>query len=136
TITFFERDASMRACAGNPSCFAASVREHAPNVDLILLASVRRIQGGFIVGLRLIDVGSGMDLGIGGGRLEQGASIAGALESEIPKLFPRAEFGPLPSLAIESDPSGADASIEGKRCRSPCTLSELSPGAHKVEVLK
>ena len=136
-IGLAEREAAIRECAGQGDCFARKVRAAATTqVDLLLTASIDRLDEGLLLGLRLVDIESGQQIGASGDEVPVGMSVLGAMERQLADVFPSDVWGQVADLRIETDPSNAEVSVAGRSCASPCELTRLFPGTYEVAAKK
>jgi hypothetical protein len=131
-----ERDAAIRDCAGNAACFASKVRAQAASIGLLLTVSVDRLDEGLLLGFRLVDVRSEEQIGASGDEIPVGMSLVGALEQQLPEVFPRSIWDQIAAVSIETEPANAEVTVAGRSCVSPCELARLVPGVHEVTVRK
>jgi hypothetical protein len=131
-----EREAAIRDCAGRGACFASRVRASASNVGLLLTISIDRLDEGLLLGLRLVDVRSEREIGASGDELPVGMSLSGALEQQLPEVFPRSIWDQVAALVVTTEPSNAEVSIAGRSCASPCELARLMPGTYELTARK
>ena len=136
-IAVGQREEAIRDCAGDASCFARKVRENASmEVDLLLTASVDRLDDGLLLGLRLVEIGGGQELGAAGDEIPVGMSMAGAMEGQMPSVFPGSVWGQIAGVDITTTPEKAEVTIAGRSCVSPCQLRRLIPGTYEVSIKK
>lgn len=130
------REAAVRDCAGKAACFAQRVRGGEAN--LLLTVSVDRIDedGGLLLGLRLVDIETEQQIGATGDEIPAGMSMRGAMEQQLPDVFPPTVWNQIGVLVVETNPSTAEVSVAGRSCVSPCTLERLVPGTYEVSVRK
>ncbi len=131
-----EREAAIRECAGRGACFASRVRASASNVGLLLTISIDRLDEGLLLGLRLVDVRSEREIGASGDELPVGMSLSGALEQQLPEVFPQTIWDQVAAMVVTTEPSNAEVSIAGRSCASPCELSRLMPGTYELTARK
>lgn len=132
-----EREAAIRECAGKAACFARKVRTNATTqVDLLLTASVDRLDEGTLIGFRLVDVGSAQEIGAAGDEVPVGMSMLGAMERQLPEVFPKSVWGQIANLEIATTPEGAEVNAAGRSCVSPCELTRLPPGTYAISIRK
>jgi hypothetical protein len=137
-ISLDERAAVVRECAGRGACFAHKVRESASasNVGLLLTVSADRLEDGFLLGFRLVDVETSKDIGAAGDEVPTGMSMLGAMEQQLPSVFPSSVWGQIATVQVESTPTNAEVTVGGRSCVSPCELTRMMPGAYDVTVKK
>lgn len=135
-IGITEREAAIRDCAGNAKCFARRVRDTASNVNLLLTVSVDRLDDGYLLGFRLVDVATEQDLGAAGDEIPTGMSMLGAMEQQLPTVFPASVWDQIGALEIDSQPTAAEVTAAGRSCVSPCQLTRLTPGSYEVTIKK
>lgn len=135
-IGFEERDAAIRECAGDAACFVGRVRAARDEVDLLLAVSVARSGSELLVGLRLIDTRRGRQIGATGDDVPAGISLDEVLERRLADIVPDSVWDQVASLRVASDPSGAEALVDGRTCVTPCTLGRLAPGTYELLVRK
>lgn len=137
-ISLDERAAAIRQCAGRGACFAERVRSSASasNVGLLLTVSADRLDEGYLLGFRLVDVETAKDIGAAGDEVPVGMSLLGAMEQQLPGVFPKEIWGQVATVQIDSDPPNAEVTIAGRSCVSPCELTRLPPGDYEVTVRK
>jgi hypothetical protein len=137
-ISLDERAAAIRQCAGRGACFAERVRSSASasNVGLLLTVSADRLDEGYLLGFRLVDVETAKDIGAAGDEVPTGMSLLGAMEQQIPGVFPKELWGQVSSVQIDSDPPNAEVTIGGRSCVSPCEMTRMPPGEYEVTVRK
>lgn len=130
------RDAAVRECAGKADCFAQKVRGGSAN--LLLTVSVDRIgeDQGLLLGLRLVDIESEQQIGAAGDEVPAGMSLLGAMEQQLPDVFPRSVWNQIGVLVVKTNPSNAEVTIAGRSCASPCELKRLVPGTYEASVRK
>lgn len=132
-----EREAAIRECAGKAACFAQKVRANATTqVDLLLTVSVDRLDEGTLVGFRLVDVGSEQEIGAAGDEVPVGMSMLGAMERQLPDVFPKSVWGQIANLEVGTTPEGAEVNAAGRSCVSPCALTRLPPGTYVISIKK
>lgn len=133
-----ERAAVIRECAGRGACFAHKIREStsAANVGLLLTVSADRLDEGFLLGFRLVDVETSRDVGAAGDEVPMGMSMLGAMEQQLPGVFPASIWGQIGVVQVGSTPEGAEVSVGGRSCVSPCELTRMLPGTYEVTVRK
>ncbi len=135
------RDAAIRQCAGDGSCFATKVREAGVAVDWLLLVSADRLGEGVLLGLRLVDLrlaasGQPPNLAAVGEQLPEGTSLLRAIKDYLEQVFPRDVWGEVASLKIEVEQPGAEVVVGPKTCVSPCNFDRLAPGEYDLVVRK
>lgn len=137
-ISLDERAQAVRRCAGRGACFADTVRssESASNVGLLLTVSADRLDEGYLLGFRLVDVETSKEIGAAGDEVPTGMSLLGAMEQQLPGVFPKEIWGQIAGVAIESDPPNAEVTVGPRSCVSPCELSRLAPGEYDIVVRK
>lgn len=135
-IGLAEREAAIRNCAGSGKCFARKVRAGASSIGLLLTVAADRLDEGFLLGFRLVDVDTEEDLGSGGDEIPVGMSMQGAMEQQLPRVFPATIWGQVAALSIETEPPSAEVSLAGRSCVSPCEMTRISPGTHEIIVKK
>lgn len=132
-----EREAAIRECAGKAACFASKVRANATTqVDLLLTVSLDRIDEGTLLGFRLVDVGSEEEIGTAGNEVPAGMSLLGAMERQLPEVFPRSVWGQISNLTVNTQPEGAEVTVAGRSCVSPCELTRIVPGTYDIAIKK
>ncbi len=132
-----EREAAIRECAGKAACFASKVRANATTqVDLLLTVSLDRLDEGTLLGFRLVDVGSEEEIGTAGDEVPVGMSMLGAMERQLPDVFPKSVWGQISNLTITTQPDGAEVTVAGRSCVSPCELTRIVPGKYEVTIKK
>ncbi len=132
-----EREAAIRECAGKAACFAQKVRANATTqVDLLLTVSLDRLDEGTLLGFRLVDVGSEEEIGAAGDEVPVGMSMLGAMERQLPEVFPKTVWGQISNLTITTQPDGAEVTVAGRSCVSPCELTRIVPGKYQVTIKK
>lgn len=133
-----ERAAVVRECAGRGSCFAQRVRESATasNVSLLLTVSADRLDEGFLLGFRLVDVDTSRDIGAAGDEVPAGMSMLGAMEQQLPGVFPALIWDQISTVQVDSTPPNAEVTVGGRACASPCELTRMAPGTYEVTVRK
>src|SRR5262249_49975511 len=121
-ISLDERAAAIRQCAGKGACFAERVKASASasNVGLLLTVSADRIEDGYLLGFRLVEVETAKDIGAAGDEVPTGMSLLGAMEQQLPGVFPKEVWGQIASVAVDSDPPNAEVTIGSRSCVSPC----------------
>lgn len=129
-----ERDAVIRACAGDAACFVRRLQATRGEVDLLLAVSVDRPGEDLLLGLRLIDTRSQEQIGATGAEIPAGMALEGAVERLLPDVVPVTVWGQVAGVQISSDPSSAEATVSGRSCVTPCTFERLAPGTYTVEV--
>jgi hypothetical protein len=136
-IALEEREAAIRECAGKAACFASKVRASATTqVDLLLTVSLDRLDEGTLLGFRLVDVGSEEEIGTAGDEVPVGMSMLGAMERQLPDVFTSRVWGQIANLSITTQPDGAEVSVAGRSCVSPCELTRIVPGRYDVAIKK
>lgn len=132
------RDAAVRECAGKAACFARKVRGGAAN--LLLTVSVDSLGDGdgegLLLGLRLVDIESEQQIGAAGDEIPAGMSVRGAMEQQLPEVFPRSVWNQIGGLIVKTTPTNAEVTIAGRSCASPCDLKRLVPGTYKIKIRK
>ncbi len=130
------REEAVRECAGKAACFAEKVRGGSAN--LLLTVSVDRIgeDEGLLLGLRLVDVVTEQQIGAAGDEVPAGMSLFGAMEQQLPGVFPRSVWDQIGVLLVKTTPSNAEVTIGGRSCASPCELKRLVPGTYEAVVRK
>jgi hypothetical protein len=136
-ISLNNREAAIRDCAGKAACFAAKVRGTAEvQVELLLTVSVDRLDEGTLVGFRLVDVGSEQEIGAAGDEVPVGMSMLGAMERQLPDVFPKSVWGQIANLSVVTQPEGAEVTVAGRSCVSPCDLKRILPGTYAISIKK
>lgn len=135
-ISLDERAAAIRNCAGDARCFAAKVRATASNVGYLLTISADRLDEGFLLGFRLVDVETEREIGAAGDEIPVGMSMLGAMENQLPNVFPASIWGQIATLHIDSEPRVAEVTVGGRSCVSPCDLTRMPPGKYEVTIRK
>ncbi|MCK6552824.1 PEGA domain-containing protein [Myxococcota bacterium] len=137
-ISLDERAAVVRECAGRGACFAQKVRESATasNVSLLLTVSADRLDEGFLLGFRLVDVDTSRDVGAAGDEVPAGMSMLGAMEQQLPGVFPASIWDQISTVQVETTPANAEVTVGGRACASPCELTRMAPGGYEVTVRK
>jgi hypothetical protein len=137
-ISLDERAQVIRQCAGRGACFAERVRASAgaSNVGLLLTVSADRLDEGYLLGFRLVDVETSKDIGAAGDEVPIGMSLLGAMEQQLPGVFPTEVWGQIATVAVESEPPNAEVTIGGRSCVSPCELTRMPPGDYDVTIRK
>jgi hypothetical protein len=135
-ITLEERVEAIRKCAGDGACFAAKLRAVASNVGFLLTVSADRLDEGFLLGFRLVDVETQKEIGAAGDEIPVGMSMIGAMENQLPSVFPASVWGQIATISIESEPSGAEVAVGGRSCVSPCELTRMIPGKYDITIKK
>lgn len=130
-----ERDAALRACAGDAACFVRRVRA-AQRADLLLTVSVDRPGEDLLLGLRLIDTRRRKEIGATGAEVPAGMSLEGAMARRLPDIVPPSVWGEIASIEIRSEPPAAEASIAGRSCVTPCRFDRLIPALYEVQLRK
>jgi hypothetical protein len=131
------REAAVRDCAGKADCFARRVRGQ--GAGLLLTISVDRVGGvdeGLLLGLRLVDVDAEQEIGATGDEIPAGMSMVGAMEQQMPDVFPRTLWDQIGNLVVATDPLNAEVSLGGRSCASPCDLKRMVPGTYEVTIRK
>jgi len=128
------REAAVRECAGKASCFARRVRGGSAN--LLLTVSVDRIDEGILLGLRLVDIESEQQIGATGDEIPAGMSMRGAMEQQLPDVFPQTVWDQIGVLVVDTTPNNAEVTVAGRSCASPCELKRLVPGTYEVTIRK
>lgn len=130
------REAAVRECAGKASCFARRVRGGSAN--LLLTVSVDRFdtEGGLLLGLRLVDIETEQQIGATGDEIPAGMSTRGAMEQQLPGVFPKSVWDQIGVLVVDTTPKNAEVTVAGRACASPCELKRLVPGTYEVSVRK
>jgi PEGA domain-containing protein len=131
-----ERTEAIQKCAGDGACFAGKFRAIAANVGLLLTVSADRLDEGFLLGFRLVDVETQKEIGAAGDEIPVGMSMIGAMENQLPSVFPASIWGQIATVSIESDPPGAEISVGGRSCVSPCELARMVPGRYDITIRK
>jgi hypothetical protein len=131
-----ERTDAIQKCAGNGACFAGKFRTIATNVGLLLTVSADRLEEGFLLGFRLVDVETEKEIGTAGDEIPVGMSMIGAMENQLPSVFPASVWGQIATVSVESDPPGAEVSVGGRSCVSPCELTRMVPGKYDIAIKK
>jgi hypothetical protein len=131
-----ERTKWRRECAGKGDCFATRVKEAQPLAGLLLTVSAERLDEGYLLGFRLVDVETQKEIGAAGDEVPMGMSMLGAMEKQLPSVFPSWVWGQVSTLQVESVPAGAEVNIAGRSCVSPCELTRLPPGKYEVTLRK
>jgi hypothetical protein len=132
-----EREAAVRECAGKAACFAAKVRANATTqVDLLLTVSLDRLDEGTLLGFRLVDVGSEEEIGTAGDEVPVGMSMLGAMERQLPDVFTTRVWGQIANLTVTTQPDGAEVTVAGRSCVSPCDLTRIVPGRYDIGIKK
>ncbi len=130
------RDAAVRECAGKAACFARKVR--GGTASLLLTVSVDSLGDGegLLLGLRLVDIESEQQIGAAGDEIPAGMSLRGAMEQQLPEVFPRSVWNQIGELLIRTTPTNAEVMVAGRSCASPCDLKRLIPGTYEVTIRK
>jgi hypothetical protein len=135
-ISLDERTKWRKDCAGKGDCFASKVREAQSNAGLLLTVSADRLDEGYLLGFRLVDVETSKEIGAAGDEVPVGMSMLGAMEHQLPSVFPPWIWGQVATLQIESEPQGAEVNVAGRSCVSPCELTRMPPGKYDIAVRK
>lgn len=135
-IGLAEREAAIRECAGKADCFARKVRSSAGSIGLLLTVSVDRLDAGLLLGFRLVDVGTEQELGATGDEVPVGMSLVGAMEQQLPEVFPATVWDQIAALQITTEPSNAEVAVGPRSCASPCELRRMIPGTYEVHIKK
>ena len=131
------REAAVRECAGRASCFARRVRGQ--GAGLLLTISVDRLgssEEGLLLGLRLVDVTAEEEIGATGDEIPAGMSMVGAMEQQLPDVFPKTMWDQIGTLLVKTEPINAEVSLGGRSCASPCELKRMVPGTYEVSIRK
>lgn len=131
------REAAVRECAGKAACFARRVRGQGSG--LLLTISVDRLGSadeGLLLGLRLVDVNAEDEIGATGDEIPAGMSMVGAMEQQMPDVFPKTIWDQIGTLMVETDPLNAEVTLGGRSCASPCELKRMLPGTYEVTIRK
>lgn len=131
-----EREAALRECAGDPSCFVRKLRTARESVDLLLAVSVDQPGEASLIGLRLIDARRGEQVGATADELPFGMQLEAGIERLLPDVVPARVWDQIASLEVVSVPSSAEVILADRSCVTPCTLERLAPGAYTVRVEK
>lgn len=133
-----ERAEWVKACAGSGRCFSDKMKASpsGANVALLLTVSVDRLDEGYLLGFRLVDVGSSKDIGTAGDEVPAGMSLLGAMEQQLPGVFPKDIWGQVSTVAVESEPPNAEITVGTRTCVTPCELTRMAPGTYDVTMKK
>ena len=136
-IALNQREAAIRDCAGKPECFAKKVRVSATShVDWLLTVSIDRLEDSTLIGLRLVDVGSAEEIGAAGDEVPLGMSMIGTMERQLPSVFGETVWGQIATLEVKTSPEGAEVTVAGRSCVSPCVLTRLPPRTYAISLKK
>lgn len=137
-LSIDERTDAIRRCAGDAACFADALRATSggASVSFLLLISINRAGESSLLSFLLVDVEARRQLGVSANEMQFGISLGGAMEAELPKVFPATVWGQVSSVDVRTDPPGAEVSIAGRSCVSPCVLNRLAPGRQEVVIKK
>jgi len=128
------RKAAIRACAGNPSCFAQRVRTAVADVDLLLTIALNQINDRLLMALRLVDIPSEQAIGASAEEVPVGMSVAGGMEQQLARVLPSSIWEQVGRLEVTSRPTNAEVAVGAFNCASPCVLRRLVPGTYPVSV--
>lgn len=129
-----ERDAAIRTCAGDASCFVRRLEAARSEVDLLLTVSLDRPDDSLLLGLRLIDTREAVQLGATGDEIPSGMALEGAVERRLPDIVPSTLWDQVAGVRVESDPPAAEATVAGRTCVTPCAFERLAPGMYTLVV--
>lgn len=134
-LVLAERQAALRTCAGQASCFVRKVHDLA-GADYLLAVSIDRLEGGLLLGLRLVEVRTEREVGAYGDEIAAGGSLLDVMERALSEVFPASIWGHVGGVVVRTEPSNAEVYVGGRSCVSPCTLERLAPGPYPVAVRK
>ncbi|MEM7675245.1 MAG: PEGA domain-containing protein [Myxococcota bacterium] len=126
--------ASIRVCAGNPSCFAQRVRTAATDVDLLLTIALDQITDQLLLALRVVDVQSEQAVGASAEEVPVGMSLAAGMEQQLSRVLPDSIWEQVGRLEVTSNPTNAEVSVGAFNCASPCVIRRMIPGTYPVTV--
>ncbi|MBK8010893.1 MAG: PEGA domain-containing protein [Deltaproteobacteria bacterium] len=135
-IGIAEREDAIRVCAGRAECFAEKVRSNTSGVDVLLATSVDALDTGLLLGVRLVDVQEGKELGATGDEIAAGMSLLGAMERQLAMVVPASIWGNIAGIEVETTPSNVEVIVGTRTCASPCELSRMIPGTYPVTLRK
>ncbi|MCB9655906.1 MAG: PEGA domain-containing protein [Deltaproteobacteria bacterium] len=135
-IGIAEREDAIRVCAGRAACFAEKVRANSSGVDVLLTTSVDALDTGLLLGVRLVDVREGKELGATGDEIPAGMSLLGAMERQLATVVPPSVWGNIAQIEIETIPPNVEVIVGARACASPCELTRMIPGTYPVTLRK
>ncbi|MEQ9498928.1 MAG: PEGA domain-containing protein [Deltaproteobacteria bacterium] len=119
---------AVAACAADDRCFGARIRDSGFEGRYVVVVSVADSPAGAVSAVRVVDA-EGRTLG-----RASGALTPGALEAQLETAFPSEVWGAVATVAVRSAPDGATATLDGRRCQTPCPPRRVAPGRYDVRI--
>lgn len=123
---------ALRACAGDAECFAALVGR---GVAHVLVLSLGKIEGNFILGLRWIELdrAQAVERGLEARTIASAPQLESEAVSALAAVF-GARWGESGALVVRAEPPDAEITVGASVCLSPCQMERMKAGTYSVGV--
>lgn len=123
---------ALRACAGDAHCFAALVGRGFAH---ILVLSLGKIEGNFILSLRWIELDGAraLERGLDARTITSAPQLEAEVVPALAAVF-AGRWGEAGSLMVRAEPADAEITVGASVCLSPCEIARMKAGTYAVGV--